>query len=91
MKIDGKWETVQVYEVDDKLPLGHGEKSCMILQRFMKLSINELMAIRWHMGAFDLASKGGDRGYDLAGDKTQLVNLLHIADLIASQLYEKAV
>lgn len=91
MKIDDKWETVQVYEVDDKLPLGHGEKSCMILQRFMKLSINELMAIRWHMGAFDFASKGGDRGYDLAGDKTQLVNLLHIADLIASQLYEKAI
>ena len=35
---------------EDKLPYGHGEKSVYIVSGFMKLSREEAMAIRWHMG-----------------------------------------
>lgn len=28
----GQWVTKDVWEVDEKVPLGHGEKSCMLLQ-----------------------------------------------------------
>ena len=38
------------WSVDDKLPLGHGEKSLSILQDFIQLTEVEKLAIRWHMG-----------------------------------------
>lgn len=31
---NGTWVTVDVWEIDDRLPLGHGEKSCIILQKY---------------------------------------------------------
>ena len=81
---NGKWFAKEVYEVSEKIPLGHGEKSCIILQQFMKLSIEELLAIRWHMGGFDAATKGGDYGMSGAQDYTKLVSLLQAADALAS-------
>ena len=47
---DFVWETVKSYQVDDKIPLGHGEKSVMLVQCYVKLKMPEVMAIRWHMG-----------------------------------------
>ena len=35
---------------EDKLPYGHGEKSVYIISGFMRLTREEAMAIRWHMG-----------------------------------------
>ena len=46
----GQWEKVQTYFYEDKLPYGHGEKSVYIISGFMRLSREEAMAIRWHMG-----------------------------------------
>ena len=46
----GQWEKVPVYQYEDKLPYGHGEKSVYIISGFMRLSREEAMAIRWHMG-----------------------------------------
>ena len=46
----GEWERVPYYKTDDKLPFGHGEKSVYMIQSFMKLTREEAMAIRWHMG-----------------------------------------
>ena len=46
----GQWERVPVYRTEDKLPYGHGEKSVYMISGFMKLSREEAMAIRWHMG-----------------------------------------
>jgi len=37
------------WEVNDHLPLGHGEKSVFVLERFIKLSNEEACIIRWHM------------------------------------------
>lgn len=49
-RADGTWEKVDYYTIEDQLPLGHGEKSVMIAQKFIRLSTEEISAIRWHMG-----------------------------------------
>ena len=46
----GQWEKVPTYTFDDPLPYGHGEKSVYIVNGFVRLSREEAMAIRWHMG-----------------------------------------
>ncbi len=46
----GKWVEVPFFEYNDTLPYGHGEKSVYIISGFMRLSREEAMAIRWHMG-----------------------------------------
>ena len=46
----GQWERVPTYRTEDKLPYGHGEKSVYMISAFMRLSREEAMAIRWHMG-----------------------------------------
>ena len=46
----GVWEKVPIYRTEDKLPYGHGEKSVYMISGFMRLSREEAMAIRWHMG-----------------------------------------
>lgn len=46
----GQWEKVPTYRFEDKLPYGHGEKSVYMISGFMRLTREEAMAIRWHMG-----------------------------------------
>ena len=46
----GKWEKVPYYTIHDTLPYGHGEKSVYMISGFMRLTRDEAMAIRWHMG-----------------------------------------
>lgn len=43
------WESVESYSIDDKIPYGHGEKSVMMIEEFIKLKPVERYAIRWHM------------------------------------------
>ena len=74
--------------VDDKLPYGHGEKSVYIVSGFMRLSREEAMAIRWHMGFSDNDFKGGGYSVGNAFEKFPLAVLLHIADLQATYLDE---
>lgn len=49
---NGRWVQVPYYEVDDQIPLGHGDKSIMLIRDFMKLTLEEMIAIRWHMNGF---------------------------------------
>ena len=46
----GQWEKVPTFFYEDKLPYGHGEKSVYIISGFLRLTREEAMAIRWHMG-----------------------------------------
>ena len=69
-------------------PYGHGEKSVFLIERFMKLKVEEAVAIRWHMGGFDDAAKGGCFAISEAYDKYPLAVKLHIADLKATYLME---
>ncbi|GAB6152885.1 hypothetical protein JCM17380_16350 [Desulfosporosinus burensis] len=47
---NGVWKAVPIYEYEDKLPYGHGEKSVYIITSFMRLTREESFAIRYHMG-----------------------------------------
>ena len=86
--VTGQWEKVPSYSVEDLFPYGHGEKSVFLTERFMKLRIEEAVAIRWHMGGFDDAARGGCFAISEAYDKYPLAVKLHIADLEATYLME---
>lgn len=73
------------YSVKDQLPMGHGEKSVYLVMKFMDLTDEEALAIRWHMGAYDDAFRGGSRALNEAQDKCALVLALHHADMQATQ------
>ena len=49
-KIDGEWHQVDVFEFEDNIPFGHGEKSVYMIQPFMRITREEAFAIRYHMG-----------------------------------------
>ena len=85
---EGKWEEVPYYTVEDTYPIGHGEKSVIMLMQLIHLSTEEIMAIRWHMGGFDEAVKGGSYSMSKAAEKYPLVTLLQVSDLKASYLDE---
>ena len=89
---DGRWETYNTYEVDySALPLGHGEKSVIrLLQWGLEMSDEEMVAIRWHMGAFDLAFQSSEAKSNLnaAKNKTPLCAVLGAADGLASFVLE---
>lgn len=82
----GQWEKVPYYAIEDSFPFGHGEKSVFLIERFMRLKIDEAMAIRWHMGEF------GDKNSNTisqAYDRYPLAVKLHLADLESTYLREK--
>lgn len=84
----GKWEKQPFYQVEDKFPYGHGEKSVFLIERFMRLRTEEAVAIRWHMGGFDDSVKGGSYALSGAFQEYPMALLLHVADLKATYLDE---
>ena len=85
----GQWEKVPAFMVEDQFPYGHGEKSVYLIERFIRLKPAEAVAIRWHMGGFDDAARGGCRAISEAYDAYPLAVKLHLADLTATYLMEK--
>ena len=88
VKVNNQWTQQMQYVVNDTLPLGHGEKSVIILSQYFNLTVDEMIAIRWHMNGFDCAVKGGEMAYHKATTTSQLLTLLEISDLISSRLLE---
>ena len=82
---DGKWTAVPTFFFEDPLPYGHGEKSVYILSGFLRLTREEAMAIRWHMGF------SGDEDKRLVGQALQqypLAFALSVADMEATYFLE---
>lgn len=86
-KVNGVWEQVPFYTVDDKIPYGHGEKSVMIIEEYMKLTPQERYAIRWHMGPYSGSQDWGTLG--VAFEKYPLALALFEADMEATHISEK--
>lgn len=84
-----QWEKVPSFSVADQFPFGHGEKSVYLIERFLRLKPTEAISIRWHMGGFDDAVRGGSFAISEAYDQYPLAVKLHIADLEATYLVEK--
>lgn len=88
VKENGQWVTKEVFEIDEKFPCGHGEKSVIILQNFIHLEAEEIYAIRAHMGGWDTSVKGGDFFIGKIFERSNLALLLHLADMKATYLLE---
>jgi hypothetical protein len=76
--------TYKIEYNDNFLIPGHGDKSVMYLASHMKLTEEEVLCIRWHMGAFD--NKDNWKYYSAAVRKFPNVLWTHQADMIASQV-----
>lgn len=68
---------------EDTLIKGHGDKSVMLLSQFMTLTEEEMLCIRYHMGAYE---KDDWKQFDLAIKKYPTVLFTHTADMLASKL-----
>lgn len=77
------------YEVTRNFPAGHGEKSVILILQFMKLTKEEILAIRWHMGQYDFYARGGGYDLDNAFRQSKLAVMLHLADMMATHFDER--
>lgn len=88
----GQWEDVEGYKVSyKKFPMGHGEKSVMmLLLSGLDLHDDEMLAIRWHMGAFGLNLNSFEdiRNYDTARSLYPLCCIVQCADSMAAAIME---
>ena len=84
-EVTGKWEKVATFFYEDKLPYGHGEKSVYIISGFMRLTREEAMAIRWHMG---FSGTEDERTVGQALQQYPLAFALATADMEASYFLE---
>lgn len=89
----GQWEDCEGYKVSYKdFPMGHGEKSLVvILLSGLELYDDEMLAIRWHMGAWGLNQNSFEdvRNYDTAQKEYPLVAIIHAADVMAANVMER--
>ena len=83
---DGKWESVPTFRFEDPLPYGHGEKSVYIISGFMRLTREEAMAIRWHMG---FSGTEDPRTIGQALEQYPLAFALSVADMEATYFLER--
>ena len=79
----GVWEKVPSYRhLNSPIPFGHGTTSMFIAQRFFKLSMEQALAIRWHMGAGSVADFENSDFWD-ANEKYPLVSMIQFADRLS--------
>lgn len=84
-----KWESYQGYGYEDDFPVGHGEKSVIKLMQFIRLTKQEIIMIRWHMGSSEEKSKMSDMSDSWNMYPAGLA--LHTADMEASYILEEHV
>lgn len=88
----GQWVDAEGYDVDySNNPLGHGEKSViMALQSGLKLTKDEILAIRWHMHAWELPFQSYEAKSCLnkAKEISPLLTLVQVADGLAASMLE---
>ena len=89
----GQWEDAEGYKVSYKsFPMGHGEQSVgMVLLSGLEVSDAELLAIRWHMGAWGVNQNSFEdcKNYDAARKLYPLVAIVQAGDSLAAALRER--
>jgi len=89
---NNQWQSYLGYEINDPFPIGHGEKSVIILQDLgLRMTPEEMLAIRYHMGAWDGAMLTNDVkfSYNTAMNKYPMMVLVQSADNTSSLVFEK--
>ena len=85
-KGDYVWTMTESYTYNNRFPLGHGAKSVFFIQQFIKLSMEEIACIYWHMGAYCDSNQWSELGD--AFEKYPLALALHESDMEATHLLE---
>ena len=89
----GTWEDAEGYKLTYKnFPMGHGEKSLvMLLCSGLELYDDEMLAIRWHMGAWgiNMNSYEEQRNYDAARTLYPLVSIIQTAYGLSASIMER--
>ncbi len=80
-----KGEEAHFEHSSDVLLKGHGDKSIMLLSQFITLTEEEILCIRYHMGAYN---RDDWEGFDRAIRKYPNVLFTHTADMYASKVIE---
>ena len=86
------WMQYDGYEIEDSFPIGHGEKSVIMLLK-LGLDINpcEMLAIRYHMGFWGESNTEFKIAMKSAIKMCPLVVLLQQADCAATMMFEKEI
>lgn len=86
------WMQYDGYEIEDSFPIGHGEKSVIMLLK-LGLDINpcEMLAIRYHMGFWGESNIEFKIAMKSAIKMCPLVVLLQQADCAATMMFEKEI
>jgi hypothetical protein len=82
----GVWSQVPAYRYRaSPTPLGHGCSSLYISKKYFNLTMEQALAIRWHMGAWNVAQT---ESYDLSeANNYPMVQLLQWADQASVTTY----
>ena len=86
--VTGQWTKVAAYKWNDeiKVPLGHGEASMWMASKFVRLSLEESCAIRYHMGKWRIA-EADVNALQYANELYPLVHLIQFADQLSITKY----
>lgn len=85
----GQWESVTAYrfrEQKEPFGFGHGTTSMWLVSQFVRLNLQESLAIRWHMGEYNVADNEMN-DLHAANERYPLVFLLQFADRLAITCY----
>lgn len=83
----GAWNQVDAYRRKDAImPFGHGVQSLYIANKMFDLSLDEALAIRWHMGVWNVCDME-QNDLQQANEQYPLVHLLQFADQLAITKY----
>ena len=83
----GQWEQVPSYRwKGNPYPFGHGVTSMYLVSRFFTLTIEEMLAIRWHMGSYSVSERESGELFE-AGENFPLVTMLQFADQLSTMKY----
>lgn len=88
----GQWEKVPSFKVATAKrnnTMGHGVASMFMISQFVKLSLEEALAIRWHMGTWNVCDSEMNDLQD-SNENYPLVHMLQFADQLAITKYESA-
>lgn len=86
----GQWEKVpsfRIAAVKRNNTLGHGAASMFLISQFVHLSLDEALAIRWHMGTWNVCDTEMNDLQD-SNERYPLVHMIQFADQLAITEYE---
>ena len=83
----GVWHQEPAYKkVSHNIPLGHGTTSMFLASKFFRLTLEESLAIRWHMGEYNVADNEVNE-LQKANATYPMVYLIQFADRLSCVEY----